>query len=77
MNSKRQWIAAWVAASVIWLIYWVGMTLMLGLEAIREVVADLGAPLLVGALYVSLPVCLYALGALIASIVVASKTSKK
>ena len=66
MNSKRQWFGAWAAVSALWVIYWLGLTLALGVEEIRDVVAEMGWPLLVGALYVSVPIGLYAIGVLAA-----------
>jgi len=69
MSGKRQWFGTWAAVSALWVIYWSGMTLALGVEAIRDLVAEMAWPLLVGALYLSLPVGLYAIGVLVAWIV--------
>lgn len=66
MKSKQQWIVAWVAVSVLWVLYWIGMTLALGVDAIRDMVADMSWPFLAGALYASIPLALYAIGSLIA-----------
>ena len=69
MNSKRRWSGAWIVVSALWVIYWFVLTLALGVEAISDMVAAMSGPLLVGALYVSLPIGLYALGALVAWII--------
>ena len=66
MKSKQQWLIAWAAASMLWVLYWIGMTLALGVDAIREMVAEMSWPYLVGALYASIPLGLYAIGSLIA-----------
>ena len=66
MKSRRAWIGMWAAVSALWTVYWLGLTSSLGAEAIRELVAQLPAPVIVGALCLFLPVGLYALGTLIA-----------
>ena len=66
MKKKQQWLIAWAAASMLWVLYWIGMTLALGVDAIREMVAEMSWPFLAGALYVSIPLVLYAIGSLIA-----------
>lgn len=62
MNDKRMWSIAWAAVSVLWLLYWVAMSLALGLEAMRDMIAELPGPLLLGMLMLSVPAGL-ALGA--------------
>ncbi len=65
MKSKQQWLVAWAAASALWVLYWIAMTLALGVDAIRDMVADMSWPFLAGALYASIPLSLYAIGSLI------------
>ena len=66
MNSKRKWLVTWGTLSALWVIYWFILTLALGVESIRDTVAELSWPLLVGALYLSVPITLYSVGVLLA-----------
>lgn len=59
MKDRKMWLTAWAAVSVLWAIYWLGMSAALGGEAIRDMLAELPWPLLVGGLVVSVPAALY------------------
>ena len=76
MGSNRAWFWAWAAISVLWVLYWIGMSMAIGVEAIHEMVAEMGSALLVGALYVSLPACLYTAGSLVGCIARGCKSEK-
>ena len=65
MNDKRLWPIAWAAISALWMLYWIGMSLALGVEAIRDMIAEQGWPLLVGGLVFSVPAGLGLVGALV------------
>ena len=73
MNDKRLWLGAWAAISALWVIYWIGMSSALGVEAIRDMIAELGWPLLIGGLVLSVPAALYLIGALVGGIAQAGK----
>ena len=60
--DKKELVIGWVAVSVLWVLYWAGMTASLGIEAIGELVASASRPLLVAALCVSVPVGLFFVG---------------
>jgi hypothetical protein len=47
---------------VLWILYWVAMTASLGAEAIGDLVASASRPLLVAALFLSVPVVLFFVG---------------
>lgn len=64
--NKRLWLSTWAAVSALWVLYWIGMSLALGVEALRDMVAELNWPLLVGGLIVSVPSVLYLAGTLVA-----------
>lgn len=66
MNDKRFWLSTWAAVSALWVLYWIGMSLALGVGAIRDMIAELTWPLLVGGLVVSVPATLYLAGTLVA-----------
>ncbi len=61
MDSKALMIG-WIAVSVLWVLYWAGMTASLGVEAIGDLVASASRPLLVAALCLSVPVLLMFFG---------------
>jgi hypothetical protein len=65
MNDKRMWSIAWAAVSALWLLYWIAMSLALGMEAMRDMIAELPGPLLVGLLMLSVPAGLALAGKLI------------
>ena len=65
MNDKRTWSIAWVAVSALWLMYWVAMSLALGMEAMRDMIAALPGPLLLGMLVLSVPAGLALAGTLV------------
>ncbi len=65
MNDKRTWSIAWVAVSALWLMYWVAMSLALGVEAMRDMIAALPGPLLLGMLVLSVPAGLALAGTLV------------
>lgn len=65
MNDKKMWLSAWGAISVLWILYWIGMSLALGTEALQEMIAGLAPPLLIGGLIVSVPATLYLAGTLV------------
>ncbi len=75
MSHKRLWLSTWAAVSVLWVMYWIGMSLALGVETIREMIANLGWPLLVGALTLSIPATLYLIGSMVACIACSCKDS--
>ena len=66
MNSKRGWMILWCAVSALWIAYWVVLTLSLGGEYIQEMIAGMGAPVLLSGLFLSLPLCAYCGGMLVA-----------
>jgi hypothetical protein len=66
MRSRRAWIGLWAAVSGLWIMYWIGLTASMGAEAIRDLVTQLPALVMVGALCLFLPVGLYAIGNLVA-----------
>jgi hypothetical protein len=66
MRSRRGWIGLWAAVSALWILYWFGLTASLGAEAIRDLVGELPAQVVVGALCLFLPVGLFAAGSLVA-----------
>ncbi|MFM9970175.1 MAG: hypothetical protein ACKVQK_17430 [Burkholderiales bacterium] len=69
MNSKRGWMILWGAVSALWIAYWMVLSISLGGEAIHEMLAGLDAPLLLSGLFLSLPLCTYGGGMLIAWLV--------
>lgn len=68
MNDKRLWTVAWAAVSILWLLYWIAMSMALGVEALRDMIAGLGWPVLVGGLLLSVPAGLCLIGSLVARI---------
>lgn len=73
MNDKRLWFIAWIAVSGLWILYWAGMSMALGVEALRDMIAGLAWPLLIGGLCLSVPAGLYLVGALAGCIAKACK----
>jgi len=65
MNDKRTWSIAWAAVSALWLMYWVAMSFALGVEALRDMIAALPGPLLLGMLMLSVPAGLALAGRLV------------
>lgn len=76
MKDNRLWLVAWAAVSALWVMYWIGMTMALGVEGIHELIAGLGWPLLVGALYLTVPAFLYLAGSMLSCIATAGKRDK-
>lgn len=66
MNSKRGWLILWGAVSALWILYWLILTLSLGGETIYEMVAAMDSAILLSGLFLSLPLCLYCGGVLVA-----------
>ncbi len=66
MNSKRGWMILWGAVSALWIAYWLILTLTLGGEAIHEMIGGMDAAVLLSGLFLSLPLCLYSGGMLVA-----------
>ena len=64
--NKRLWLSTWAAVSALWVLYWTGMSLALGVEAIRDMIAEMAWPVLVGGLIVSVPATLHLAGSLAA-----------
>ncbi len=73
MNDKRMWLVAWAAASGLWILYWTGMSMALGVETLRDMIAGLGWPLLISGLCLSAPAALYLVGALTGCVAKACK----
>ena len=73
MNDRKMWLTAWAAVSVLWTLYWLGMSAALGGEAIRDMLAELPWPLLVAGLVLSIPAALYLVGAVIGCLAGGSK----
>ena len=65
MNDKRMWSIAWAAVSALWLLYWSAMSFALGLEAMRDMIAELPGALLLGMLMLSVPAGLALAGRLV------------
>lgn len=63
MKNNKTWFIGWAAVSVLWALYWIVMSTALGGEAIRDMLAALPWPLLVGGLVLSVPAALYFIGA--------------
>ena len=68
MKDRKTWLTAWAAVSVLWSLYWLGMSLALGAEAMRDMIAGLAPALLIAGLIVSIPGTLYIAGMLAACI---------
>ena len=56
----------WGAVSALWVAYWLVLTLSMGGETIREMIASMDGPVLLTGLFLSLPLCLYSGGMLVA-----------
>lgn len=69
MNSKRGWLILWGSVSALWVAYWMVLSLSLGGEAIHEMIAAMDAPLLLSGLFLSLPLCTYSGGVLVALLI--------
>jgi hypothetical protein len=65
MDNKTLMIG-WIAVSVLWLLYWAGMTASLGVEAIGDLVAASSRSLLAAALCLSVPAGLLCIGVAVA-----------
>ena len=76
MKDKRSWFIGWATVSARWVLYWVGMTLALGVEGLHEMIAGLNGTLLVGALCLIVPACLYVAGTAVACFTCAGKSDK-
>ena len=66
MNSKRGWMILWGAVSALWVAYWLVLTLSMGGETIQEMIAGMDGSVLLTGLFLSLPLCLYGGGMLVA-----------
>ncbi len=64
--DKKALTIGWIVVSVLWVLYWVVMSASLGVEAIGDLVAAGSRPLLVGALFLSVPVGLFFIGGVVA-----------
>lgn len=64
MKDRKTWLTAWIAVSVLWALYWLGMSMALGGETMRDMLTGLPWPVLMGGLVVSVPATLYFAGAL-------------
>ena len=73
MNSKRGWIILWGAVSALWVAYWLILTLSMGGDTVHEMIAGMDAAVLLSGLFLSLPLCLYGGGMLVAWLVDLSK----
>jgi hypothetical protein len=73
VNSKRGWMVLWGAVSALWVAYWLILTLSMGGETISEMIAGMDAAVLLTGLFLSLPLCLYGGGVLVAWLVRLSK----
>ena len=74
MNSKRGWMILWGAVSALWVAYWLILTLSLGGETIGEMIAGMDAAVLLTGLFLSLPLCLYSGGMLVAWLIRLSRS---
>ena len=66
MNSKRGWMILWGAVSALWVAYWLVLTLSMGGDTIQEMIAGMDGSVLLAGLFLSLPLCLYSGGMLVA-----------
>jgi len=69
MNSKRGWMILWGSVSALWIAYWMVLTLSMGGETIYEMIATMDPPILLSGLFLSLPLCAYGGGMLVAWLV--------
>ncbi len=56
----------WGALSALWILYWLVLTVAVGSETIRDMIASMDEAILLPGLFLSLPLCLYGGGALVA-----------
>ena len=56
----------WGAVSALWVAYWLILTLSMGGDTVHEMIAGMNAAVLLSGLFLSLPLCLYGGGALVA-----------
>lgn len=68
MGKQRWWLGIWLAITVLWVLYWSGLGLALGMAGIQEMIAGLPGPVLFCALCLSVPAALYLAGHLIAGL---------
>ena len=56
----------WGAVSSLWVAYWLVLTLSMGGQTIQEMIAGMDGSVLLTGLFLSLPLCLYGGGMLVA-----------
>jgi len=76
MNSKRGWMVLWGAVSALWIAYWLVLTLSMGGQTMQEMIASMDGTILLSGLFLSLPLCLYGGGSLVAWLIRQVKGSK-
>jgi len=76
MSDKRLWWVTWAAVSGLWMLYWTGMSMALGVESVRDMIIEWSWPLLVGALVLSVPAGLCLLGTLVSCLASRSKAQQ-
>ena len=59
----------WGVVSALWVAYWLVLTLSMGGETIQEMIASMDGSVLLTGLFLSLPLCLYSGGMLVACLV--------
>ncbi len=74
MNSKRGWLILWGAVSALWVAYWLVLTLSMGGDSVHEMIAGMNAAVLLSGLFLSVPLCLYGGGMLVAWLVRLAKS---
>ena len=74
MNSKRGWLILWGAVSALWVAYWLVLTLSMGGDTVHEMIAGMNAAVLLSGLFLSVPLCLYGGGMLVAWLVRLAKS---
>lgn len=68
MGKQRWWLGTWLAVTVLWVLYWSGLGLALGMQGIQEMIAALPGPVLFSALCLSVPATLYLAGHVLANL---------
>jgi len=74
VNSKRGWLILWGAVSALWVAYWLVLTLSMGGDTVHEMIAGMNAAVLLSGLFLSVPLCLYGGGMLVAWLVRLAKS---
>jgi len=74
VNSKRGWLILWGAVSALWVAYWLVLTLSMGGDSVHEMIAGMNAAVLLSGLFLSVPLCLYGGGMLVAWLVRLAKS---